>query len=404
MHIVYVCREYSPSLRGGGIASYIKEVAKGMAAAGHKVTVVCASDDTRTSSDYKDGEVDVVRLAGGDFVVPQVEKATPMKKLRAITRFFSYRRAVRDAILSLKDVDIIEVPEYGAEGYFLQDIGIPGVTRLHTPYLFDHDTMGKVKLSANRMLYYWQGLQELKLMKRSRYLTSCSTSLKEWTIKNTGNIPEDIKVIYNPIDVENTPHSIPTSSRLQNDVKTILFAGTVCDWKGCGDLAEVGALLQKQHDEMKFEIRFVGKTGAFAEDLKKKYGGYEWFDLVGKVPREELMDMYGKADVVCFPSWWENMPMVCIEALLQGAIVIGSNSGGMSEIIEDGRSGYLLAPQNPQMWADKIVEVLNMDDDARVQMSRDAQQRIESTFDIKVVVKQMTDFFSSVINDYKKHK
>lgn len=402
MHIVYVCREYSPSLRGGGIASYIKEVAKGMAAAGHKVTVVCASDDTRTSSKYMDGNVYVIRLAGGDFVVPQVEKATPMKKLRAINRFFSYRRAVRDAILSLKDVDIIEVPEYGAEGYFLQDIGIPVVTRLHTPYLFDHDTMGKVKFSANRILYYWQGLQELKLVKRSRYLTSCSTSLKEWAVKNTGNRSEDIKVIYNPIDVENTPHSLPTSSRLQNEVKTILFAGTVCDWKGCGDLAEVGVLLQKQHPEMKFEIRFVGKTGAFAEDLKKKYGGYEWFDLVGKVPRDVLMGMYGKADVVCFPSWWENMPMVCIESMLQGAIVIGSNSGGMSEIIEDGKSGFLLAPRSPQAWADRIVDVLNMTPEKRTDMSSCAKCRIEKSFSLNIIVNQMCDYFTKVKHIYNK--
>lgn len=47
MHICFVCREYPPSLRGGGIASYIKEVAHGLNALGHRVTVVCASDDTR---------------------------------------------------------------------------------------------------------------------------------------------------------------------------------------------------------------------------------------------------------------------------------------------------------------------------------------------------------------------
>ena len=51
MHICFVCREYPPSLRGGGIASYIKEVAHGLHDAGHRVTVIAASDDTRISSD-----------------------------------------------------------------------------------------------------------------------------------------------------------------------------------------------------------------------------------------------------------------------------------------------------------------------------------------------------------------
>lgn len=47
MHICFICREYPPSLRGGGIASYIKEIAQGLYQAGHQVTVICASDDTK---------------------------------------------------------------------------------------------------------------------------------------------------------------------------------------------------------------------------------------------------------------------------------------------------------------------------------------------------------------------
>ena len=65
MHICFVCREYPPSLRGGGIASYIKEVAHGLHDAGHRVTVIAASDDTRLSSDEDDEGVRVIRLSGG---------------------------------------------------------------------------------------------------------------------------------------------------------------------------------------------------------------------------------------------------------------------------------------------------------------------------------------------------
>lgn len=66
MHICFVCREYPPSLRGGGIASYIKEVAHGLYAFGHQITVICASDDTRQESTYDEG-VYVIRLRGGGF-------------------------------------------------------------------------------------------------------------------------------------------------------------------------------------------------------------------------------------------------------------------------------------------------------------------------------------------------
>ena len=117
MHICFVCREYPPSLRGGGIASYIKEISHGLHEAGHEVTVICASDDTRKEEQYDDDGVHVIRLKGGDFVIPQVEHVTLLKKFRTFYRFFSYRRRIAETIRQLKDVDIIEVPEYGAEGY-----------------------------------------------------------------------------------------------------------------------------------------------------------------------------------------------------------------------------------------------------------------------------------------------
>ena len=71
MHIVFVSREYVPTFRGGGIASYIKETAIGLVKKGHRVTVICASDDTNEESEYMDDGVSVIRLSGGDFVVSE---------------------------------------------------------------------------------------------------------------------------------------------------------------------------------------------------------------------------------------------------------------------------------------------------------------------------------------------
>lgn len=142
MHIVYVCREYPPTLRGGGIATYIRLIAQGLVERGNKVTVICASDDTRISSDYRDKGVRVIRLSGGDFILPSAESPSLLKKFRFIYRFNSYRKKIREAILELDDIDIIEVADFGAESYFLKDINAPVVVRLHTPSLFDRTTLG----------------------------------------------------------------------------------------------------------------------------------------------------------------------------------------------------------------------------------------------------------------------
>ena len=403
MHICFVCREYPPSLRGGGIASYIKEVAHGLHEAGHRVTVIAASDDTRLSSNEDDEGMRVIRLSGGDFLIPQVEGNSLLKKFRMFYRFYAYRKRIREMILSLWDVDVVEVPEYGAEGYFLHDIGIPVITRLHTPMLLDHYHFSLQKLSKANWQYFWQGCKELKVMKEARYITSCSTSLKKWSLKFLGIQSDKIKVIYNPILSERwSSNSFLHSAAEKNGKKHILFVGTVCDWKGCGDLADACKLLADSGEIGEIQLDLVGKTGAYADELKAKYGKETWFHLVGKLPREEVMKRYAQADVVCFPSWWENMPMVCIEAMLSGAVVIGSNSGGMSEIIEDGKSGFLMTPRNPQVLADKIKEVCMLPLETKENVRTEAHERIMQNFDMKVIIPQMVDYYQMVIDNDKK--
>lgn len=400
MHICFICREYPPSLRGGGIASYIKEVSHGLHDAGHQVTVIAASDDTRLSSEEEDdGGVRVIRLAGGDFLIPQMEGNSPWKKFRTFYRFHSYRWKVREAVLKLKDVDVIEVPEYGAEGYCLKNIGIPIVTRLHTPMLLDHYHFSLQKLSKANLKYYWQGRKELEMIRKSRFVTSCSSSLKEWCERFLYIDGKRIKVIFNPILSSRWKYEEPTMRR-QDSKKHILFVGTICDWKGCGDLAEACKLLADSGEIGDFQLDLVGKTGAFADELQMKFGNEEWFHLIGKLPREEVMHRYAQADVVCFPSWWENMPMVCIEAMLSGAIVIGSDAGGMSEIIENGKSGFLLSPRNPQAWADKIKEVCLLSDSQKKLLREEAHLRILSRFDMDVIIPQMVDYYHQVIKEY----
>lgn len=396
MHICFVCREYIPSLRGGGIASYIKEMAHGLCEKGHKVTIICASDDTREESTYQDKKVEVIRLKGGDFLIPEKESPSILKKFRTFYRFFSYRRRILKTILKLKDVDIIEVPEYGAEGYYLNKLSIPVITRLHTPMLLDHFYFNIQKLNKNDWHYYWQGLQEFKQMKQAKYITSCSTSLKEWSSKFLGIQSNKIQVIYNPIQ---TSRWVLKTNHLQKlSVKTILFAGTICDWKGCGDLTEACQMLQS-NTQMPFELHLVGKTGIYAEELQRKYGHYPWFKLIGKIPREELMKRYAEADVICFPSWWENMPMVCIEAMLCGGIVIGSNSGGMSEIISNEENGFLIPPHQPKILAKTIQKVINLSEQQRQEISQKAQKRIRNDFSMDTILQQTISYYQQVIND-----
>lgn len=277
MHIVYVCREYPPTLRGGGIATYIRLIAQGLVERNNKVTVICASDDTRISSDYSDRGVRVIRLSGGDFILPSVESPSLLKRFRFIYRFDSYRKKIREAILKLHDIDIIEVADFGAESYFLKGINAPVVVRLHTPSLFDRTTLGIKKYQGKDKLFQFIGEREKYILKHADFLSSCSESLKEWTIQNLGVDSNKIEVIYNPIELPT--HKVELKSSTTK--ATIVFVGTISDVKGCGDLFEAGKLLAEKNVD--FDMFFYGKMGEFAENLKMNEQSYPWFHVIGKL-------------------------------------------------------------------------------------------------------------------------
>lgn len=394
MHIVYVSREYPPSARGGGIASYVKEIAHGMVCAGNKVTVICASDDTREESMYSDDGVDVIRLKGGDFVIEGEEPVTIGNRLREVYRFCSYRKRIVNAILKLENVDIIEVPEFGAESLFFDELNIPYVVRLHTPSLFNRDTKGISKCRLKTSFRYLQQYTELGLIAKAKYITSCSNDLKEWTLKNIKDVNADIDVIYNPVNV--TPLVCGDNIRKK---PFILFAGTIIEWKGVEDLIKACELLHI--DNMGMELVIAGKEGEFADWLKQRYGSCEWIQFVGKVSHDVLYPMFAEAKVVVFPSWWDNMPMVCIEAMMNGGIVIGSSEGGMKEIITDGRDGYLTVPKNPIDLSRKIKTALDMGSEERSAISKAARERIVSGFSKEAIVEQMIDYYKNVITNYR---
>lgn len=392
MHIVYICREYPPAQRMGGIAAYLKEISTAMVRKGHKVTVISANDDTRVETQEIVDGVNVIRLKGGDFIVPSIEPNPYfIKKFRILYRFRSYRKRIRETLLRLPDVDIVEIAEYGAEGMYLHDIDIPVTIRLHTPTLLDRDSGGIKKLSLHWIHEYLIGKKEFDIMPKFTNITSCSRSLLSWCEKAIPGFPSGGEVIYNPIDT-----FAWKQEHAGYNENTVFYAGTVAEIKGIGELIEAISILNKQGNNISLKI--AGKLGTYGKQLTEhcKQHKYTWCQFLGHISRSELKEYYTKSKVSCFPSWWENLPMVCLEAMAVGNIVIGSDNGGMSEIIRDGIEGYLVSPKSPAALADTIKKALAMNSSEVEVMRKNASDRINRLFSTQVISKQLENYYASV--------
>ena len=382
-HITYITREYPPSFRAGGIATYVQETANILIRNGWKVTVICASDNTREESIVNENGVTVIRLSGGDFFLANVEKNLFwLKKLRFFYRFFTYRYKIRQIIQKLENVSLIEVPEYGAEGIFLLNLKIPLIVRLHGPMFLDRKTLSMKKIAFSNLHHYWLGYLELIVVKKAENITSCSDAMKRWFVEEVEIEQSKITTIYNSITL---PESI-SLPRAKSKNHIVFFAGSILEEKGIGDLVKAIQMLREKGYEI--NLILAGKMAKYAHNLQQQLLSKKvsWCKFLGHLSeRSELVCYYQSADVCCFPSWQENLPYVCLEAMSVGAIVIGTTKSGFEEIINEGVSGFLCPPQNATMLAEIVEKALNLSPIKRKIMAKNAIENIKNKFSKKAV-------------------
>lgn len=184
----------------------------------------------------------------------------------------------------------------------------------------------------------------------------------------------------------------------------ILYIGTIIKKKGVLELPFIfRSVLQKMPNS---QLILIGsdasdiQSGAAstwqlfqelctANELKKiKY--------LGKIPYNNVQHYINKAHICIFPTFAETLGMVTIEAMAMQKPVVNSNIGWANELIDDGVNGYLVHPSNHELYANKIVNLLN-DKTLCSQIGTAARQKVEQKFDIDKIVIQNIEFYNDVI-------
>lgn len=393
MHIVYISREYHPTLRGGGIATYLKEIAEQFVRMGHQVTVIAASDDTRKEYEETLNGVRVIRLKKGDFVIPSVERPFFFRRFRPLYRFYSYRKRVAEVLKSIGHVDVIEVADFGCEAHYIQNTQTPLTIRMHTPSLFDRATEGIASRTLRNFWVYCCLKEEINAIHSCHHITSCSESLRQWTIAHARVKEENVKVIYNPVNYHALANG-KTESILFSDALNLVFVGTICETKGCRELVEAAIAIKDKYPTL--HLWLFGKMGMWADALKKEYQSYEWIHFYGKIDRELLFSIYQHAALVCLPSWWDNLPMTCIEAMMAGGLVLGSNAGGMSEMLSDGKTGFLVKPKDAKVLAGRMDEILSLPEEKQKAIRHQTRETAIETYSTENIAEQLLNYYKSI--------
>jgi UDP-glucose:(heptosyl)LPS alpha-1,3-glucosyltransferase len=188
---------------------------------------------------------------------------------------------------------------------------------------------------------------EKKTFKRGNYvrLTANSRITKQEIVDEFGVPPEDISVIYNPVDGERfAPKRIqhyrnPTRERLgiRPDQIAVLFVGTGWARKGLRYLIE--ALASMKSSRTKLIVVGAGDARSHLR-IAEAAGVGERILFTG--PTSKVEEYYSAADVFALPTLHDAFPNVVMEAMAASLPVLSSRFAGTSEIVTSGRDAIIV--------------------------------------------------------------
>jgi D-inositol-3-phosphate glycosyltransferase len=200
-------------------------------------------------------------------------------------------------------------------------------------------------------------------------LASCTVEAEQISTLY-GADPERIKIV--PLGVDHAffgPGHRPQARRalgLPLDGRLLLFVGRIQPLK-CADAAiETLAELQSTGDEAYRLVVVGGPSGPHGEkslqglvDLADAHGISDSVHFIDPQPHELLSSYYRAADVCLVPSRSESFGLVALEAAACGTPVVASAVGGLTTLVDHGRTGFLIDEPTPRRYAAAVRRVFD---------------------------------------------
>ncbi len=160
---------------------------------------------------------------------------------------------------------------------------------------------------------------------------------------------DKLTTIYNGIshklfEAKRNPHYIRKKYGLEKNIKLILYSGRLDFGKGLQYLLEAFSIVLKKQKDCHL---IVAGDGEFGELIKYAAPMSSHIKFLGRVPFNELLDLYKEAIIGVIPSLKEECSYVALEMLHCGLPVIASNIGGLKEIFAHGEDAFLLEMTKP---------------------------------------------------------
>ena len=362
MRVLQISSLYPPKMLGGAEVS-ARNLSELLVDDGHEVLVVRACDRGEEEGEETTvSNVRIVRLKTPHiYPVFRFYEASPLKKpLWHLQDHFdpSLKRKF-GSILDEFAPDLVNV-------HLLQGLGYPLLKEISKRRIPVNYVLPDLGLACIRMNMFKKGKdclsQCLPCRASARYklhLIRAQTSIS-FVSPSRANLETlahyfPVKDYPNSVILNPNTYPKPNIAHTNSDTLRLLYAGRMHDSKGIDILLEAVEALAGKHP---ITLTLAGQ-GQQEEDLRARFGGASWCSFLGFISHGELADRMMESDLLCIPSIWaENSPGVVIQALGNGLPVMGSNRGGIPELVRDGHNGSLVTDMTVAGWREALERIL----------------------------------------------
>jgi len=186
---------------------------------------------------------------------------------------------------------------------------------------------------------------------------------------------------------------------LKTDKNNILFFGRILKYKGVDTLLKAMPIIKQKIPGIKLTIAGEGNMSPYQE-----YITGEIRDNVEIINRyfedNEVAPLFQKASIIVIPYIEASYSGLILLSYTFKKALIGTNVGTIPEIVEDGKTGILIPPNNPQILAEKVIELIR-DNKKRIMIGRNGYRKIKTFLNWDYQTKVLMEEYKKIVNENK---
>jgi glycosyltransferase involved in cell wall biosynthesis len=276
-----------------------------------------------------------------------------------------------------------------------------------------------IVISTNPLLIDRESHRDVNKLKRLAYLLiDILTSIhvdrflvlsephREAIIADYNTEPSKVVKIYNGIELDKYDAKLSNGLTVRRELgiapgsSIVGFIGRLIYQKGLPFFLQAASKVITTFPDVMFLIVGDGPLKAELEKLSNGLNIRQNCIFTGF--RQDIPDILSAVDMLVMSSLYEGMPMVILEAMAASKPVIATNVGGIPELVKNGETGVLVPPEDVDVLAESIIDLLKNKDKAQ-QMGLAGRKRVEEEFDVNIMVRKTEEVYQELIREKLKY-